>query len=204
MICNDCGAELKEGAGFCSGCGAAAGPRQPYAWREPSPNSPTFGLEHGEIGGVRSLTSSQQMTPAAQPAMACSLHPSLAAIGACVSCGCFLCRDCLVMSSGRNYCRRCLGSYNPAPLPAPPAQPQQVYIPPVQYVYRRKEPGLAVILSFFMPGLGQFYNGEVGKGLGFLIGFWVLIWVFIGIGFWIWSMADAYQVATEINAGRRA
>ena len=34
----------------------------------------------------------------------------------------------------------------------------------------RQSPGLAVILSFFFAGLGQFYNGHVGKVLLFMAG----------------------------------
>ena len=32
-----------------------------------------------------------------------------------------------------------------------------------------KNPSIAVVLSFFWPGLGQIYNGEIGKGIAFLI-----------------------------------
>ncbi len=49
-------------------------------------------------------------------------------------------------------------------------------------------------------------NGEVGKGIGILIGYfvsWILIIVLIGIvgvfGFWIWGMVDAYQGAVAYN-----
>ncbi|MBM4133396.1 MAG: hypothetical protein FJ245_06460 [Nitrospira sp.] len=33
-----------------------------------------------------------------------------------------------------------------------------------------KNPLLAAILSVLLPGLGQFYNREIGKGVGFLLG----------------------------------
>ena len=32
-----------------------------------------------------------------------------------------------------------------------------------------KNPGLAAVLSFLIPGLGQIYNGEVGKGILIII-----------------------------------
>lgn len=94
---------------------------------------------------------------------------------------------------------------NPPYNPPPPSYQYQIQVNPyVQPVYaKRKEPGIALLLSFLLPGLGQIYNGDVGKGIGFMIGFWVLIWVGIGIVFWIWGMIDAYQVATNINLGRR-
>jgi len=31
-----------------------------------------------------------------------------------------------------------------------------------------KNPGLAAVLSFFFAGLGQIYNGQIGKGLGIM------------------------------------
>jgi TM2 domain-containing membrane protein YozV len=89
--------------------------------------------------------------------------------------------------------------------PLPPVyqyQPIVYATPPVIYV-KRKEPGVALLLSFLLPGLGQIYNGDVGKGIAFMLGFFVLIWIGIGIAFWIWSMIDAYQSATNINMGRR-
>lgn len=101
--------------------------------------------------------------------------------------------------------------YQPVPTnppftpPPPPGYQYQVQVNPyVQPVYaRRKDPGIALLLSFLFPGLGQIYNGDVGKGIGFMIGFWILIWVGIGLIFWVWGMIDAYQVATNINLGRR-
>ncbi len=55
-----------------------------------------------------------------------------------------------------------------------------------------KNPGLAAVLSFFIPGVGQMYNGEIGKGILFLITAWLIIP-------WIWSIFDAYSVANRIN-----
>ena len=67
-------------------------------------------------------------------------------------------------------------------------------------VVNGKNPGVAFILSFFLPGFGQFYNGQIGKGFLYLIGFWILIWTIIGgIIVWIAGMADAYDSANKIN-----
>lgn len=70
-----------------------------------------------------------------------------------------------------------------------------------------KNPGLALVCSFFIPGLGQFVNGEGSKGALFLIGYivsWVLVFVLIGIpmifAVWIWSMVDAFTSAKNWNA----
>lgn len=91
-----------------------------------------------------------------------------------------------------------------APAAAPAAQPAQ-----------RKSPVLAVVLSFFICGLGQIYNGQVMKGLMFLL-LYILLWVVAGflviavVGFclfplplllWLYGLYDAYTVAEKINRG---
>jgi TM2 domain-containing membrane protein YozV len=70
-----------------------------------------------------------------------------------------------------------------------------------------KNPALALLVSFFLPGVGSMINGDVGKGIGILVGYVIsffLIIVLIGIvgviGFWIWGMVDAYQGARQWNA----
>jgi TM2 domain-containing membrane protein YozV len=70
-----------------------------------------------------------------------------------------------------------------------------------------KSPGLAAVLSFFFSGLGQIYNGQILKGLIFLVAYsfsWLMMWIVIGFIttpiLWIWGMVDAYHVAQKINA----
>jgi TM2 domain-containing membrane protein YozV len=59
-----------------------------------------------------------------------------------------------------------------------------------------KDPIVATILSFFIPGVGQFYNGDALKGVVMLVGAIVLSFTVLGtIAIWVWSMVDAYQVA---------
>jgi TM2 domain-containing membrane protein YozV len=67
-----------------------------------------------------------------------------------------------------------------------------------------KTPALALFLSFLIPGIGQFHNGDSKKG-GIIVGCWLLSWLligtagvgfFTGAGVWIWSMVDAYRVAS--------
>jgi len=89
--------------------------------------------------------------------------------------------------------------------PAAPAQPPAHYArqgPPVFY----KNPSIATVLSFPWMGAGQIYNGEIAKGLAFIIlyAFSVLL-MFVLIGFittpilWIWGMVDANGSAKRIN-----
>lgn len=70
-----------------------------------------------------------------------------------------------------------------------------------------KSPGLAAVLSFFICGLGQIYNGQILKGLVFVVAYlisWLMMWIVIGFIttpiMWIWGIVDAYHVAQKINA----
>ena len=70
-----------------------------------------------------------------------------------------------------------------------------------------RNPLIAGILSLLIPGLGQIYNGEIGKGIGLIIAHFIsLLLMFVIIGFittpilWIYGMVDAYQTAEKINA----
>ncbi len=65
-----------------------------------------------------------------------------------------------------------------------------------------KNPGTAAVLSFFIPGVGQIYNGEFLRGIFWLIvtpGFWLgtggtLGWVCHLIAAW-----TAYHRAARLN-----
>jgi TM2 domain-containing membrane protein YozV len=59
-----------------------------------------------------------------------------------------------------------------------------------------KDPMLAAIMSFFIVGLGQLYNGDVLKGIVMFIGAIILAFTIIGfLAIWVWAIIDAYQVA---------
>jgi TM2 domain-containing membrane protein YozV len=69
-----------------------------------------------------------------------------------------------------------------------------------------KNPGLAAVLSFFYMGLGQIYNGQIAKGIAFIIAYsisWLLIVVLVGMIttpiLFIYGMYDAYRSAEKIN-----
>ena len=71
-----------------------------------------------------------------------------------------------------------------------------------------RSPELAAILSFLVVGLGQLHNGEIEKGIIFIICYVVSIALCIfGIGLfllpilWIYSIYDAYNSAKKINNG---
>lgn len=107
----------------------------------------------------------------------------------------------------------------PAPPPPPPVQyPAQPYPPMPGYQVNNSAPftppksaGLAAILSFLFCGLGQLYNGEIGKSVAFLAagifgGLLICIligWIILPV-IWIVGIIDAYQSAERINAQARA
>jgi TM2 domain-containing membrane protein YozV len=114
--------------------------------------------------------------------------------------------------------------YGPPSVPAPGPYGQQVQHAPIgslanpQLAYTQqgyvavtqvapKSPGLALLASFFVPGLGQLMNGQAGKGvLMFALYLFSFVLMFVLIGFltapavWIWSMVDAYSGAQQWNA----
>ena len=67
-----------------------------------------------------------------------------------------------------------------------------------------KSPGLAAVASFFVPGLGQVYNGEIAKGLVLMvvtIGLAItIIGAVLALPLWIWLIYDAYKVAERGGA----
>lgn len=70
-----------------------------------------------------------------------------------------------------------------------------------------KSPGLAVLLSFLIPGVGQFYCGDSKKG-GIMLAIYFVSWLLVGfgigfigiLGVWLWSMIDAYNLASGKTA----
>ncbi|MCX5497117.1 GYF domain-containing protein [Kaistia dalseonensis] len=62
-----------------------------------------------------------------------------------------------------------------------------------------KSAGVALLLSLLCAGLGQFYNGQVGKGILMFIMMVALWFVFLGWIVWIWSAVDAYRTAKAMN-----
>jgi TM2 domain-containing membrane protein YozV len=85
--------------------------------------------------------------------------------------------------------------------PPPTVAPQYANV-------ERKSEGIAAIASFVFVGLGQIYNGQIGKGIMFLIIGVILVFTMILlIGFllypifWVYNIYDAYNTAKRINAG---
>jgi TM2 domain-containing membrane protein YozV len=80
---------------------------------------------------------------------------------------------------------------------------QEIYLSGKRFILMAS-PLIAVILSFFIPGLGQFYTGQLLKAVLLFIAaviFGGLSTILIGIPFyiiiWLYSMYDAYTTAKE-------
>ncbi|HEY3605984.1 MAG TPA: hypothetical protein VGL06_00695 [Pseudonocardiaceae bacterium] len=87
--------------------------------------------------------------------------------------------------------------------PAGQPYPQQQY---PQMTVAPKSPGVAVLASFFIPGLGSMISGRAGIGVLILCLYvvsWFLTIVVIGfvglVGFWIWGMIQGYADAVAWN-----
>lgn len=69
-----------------------------------------------------------------------------------------------------------------------------------------KNSGVAAVCSFLWAGIGQVYNGQLGKGIAmalvqviFLFLSFAVIGVPFFLGLWVWGVYDAYQQAEAIN-----
>ncbi len=70
------------------------------------------------------------------------------------------------------------------------------------YETYKKSEAIALILSFLLPGLGQFYLGKIGRGLLFLFGTIIAALFTFGFGgfvVWVWNIIDAYNLAKKHN-----
>jgi TM2 domain-containing membrane protein YozV len=99
------------------------------------------------------------------------------------------------------FCRACGAALGSVPEPPPPSEQgtmRERRPPATRSNPTGKNPVLAAVLSAVIPGVGQFYNGDMKKGAVMLI-----VAVLLGpptagvvwLGMAIWSAIDAYQVA---------
>ena len=93
----------------------------------------------------------------------CYIHARRIAIGKCVGCGVTLCDECRVLVGGKIHCRRC-------------AKKAMTNV----HVQAARNPIVAAVSSFIVPGFGQVYNGQIGKGIfdhdQQLVGFSLVVW----------------------------
>lgn len=89
--------------------------------------------------------------------------------------------------------------------PSFPPGPGGYGTPPVMQVMP-KNPAIALLISFFIPGVGSMYAGKTNTGVIILVCYivalglsFLLIGVPFAIGLWIWGMIDAYKAAQVWN-----
>jgi TM2 domain-containing membrane protein YozV len=84
-----------------------------------------------------------------------------------------------------------------------PTAHQAAYTQQPVAVREEKNAGVALILSFFFTGSGQVYNGEMGKGIGVLLGTIIgyMIFVIPGLLVFLYGLYDAYTTAQKMNKG---
>lgn len=138
--------------------------------------------------------------------MRCHTHTDTEAVGVCTVCGHGVCEGCGVNVGGQIRCKSCLATSSPEKFSGPLfSQEAQL-----------KEPAFALMLSILHGGFGQFYNGEIKKGIlilvskvvaiiigiVFLFVFWPLglaIIIFGWVPLWIYGMYDAYVSCVKLN-----
>jgi TM2 domain-containing membrane protein YozV len=183
MYCSKCGSPNAENARFCASCGQAQGapPQLGHAYANSSQS-----VAEPQYSSVPPPPSrSWQQPGAAAPQMASRVEPQSQP---------GMPQQQIPMQASPVYYQdpRVRGS---APV---------LMSPGTRRFAVGKSPGLAVFLSFFIPGVGQFYCGATAKGglmlgLGFLAVFLLPVFgfgVLCLIGIRIWSMIDAYNVAS--------
>jgi TM2 domain-containing membrane protein YozV len=111
-------------------------------------------------------------------------------------------------------CPSCGGHFQMPPIAPPQAVPFAFAATPQaasqQYRQESRAPGIAAVMSFVIPGAGQIFNGQIGKGIMmcclYAVG-WIFVVFLIGIpivlGVWAWAIYDAYSVAENPPRKRR-
>jgi TM2 domain-containing membrane protein YozV len=69
---------------------------------------------------------------------------------------------------------------------------------------KMRDPGIAAVLSFFIPGVGQIYNGKILRGIFWLIvtpGIWIGTGGLLG---WVCHLISAYTAYSYASRHRYA
>jgi TM2 domain-containing membrane protein YozV len=107
-------------------------------------------------------------------------------------------------AAGARFCAKCgtaLATTAPAPAAPEPITTVRTSSPAAVAAVSPtgKQPWLALVLSLVIVGVGQLYNNDWKKALAMFVGAILGIYLTAGIAtfaIWIWSMVDAYRVAS--------
>ena len=112
----------------------------------------------------------------------------------------------------RSFCRACGNSIDPRAMMCPACGVAaggavSATAAMAALSMQHKSPGMAILLSIFLPGAGQFYVGRTGRGIAFFcaaVFSYVLIVVLLGLILVpivvIWAAVDANKLANAHNA----
>jgi len=107
---------------------------------------------------------------------------------------------------GNAFCQNCGAPVQAGSQPAPTYGTIPQMAPGPQAPSRSMV--VALVLSFILPGLGQYYAGQKKKGRNFIIIAIVLfLTIFLEIGiilyplFWLYSMVDTFMTVRKANSG---
>ena len=179
--CTSCGAIISTGSVTCASCGA---PQR----RQVS------GGGGGFCGSCGTTLISKNAPCPSCGHVKTTFNPQQANSGFCSSCGAAL----IGKSTTCMKCGYTKTKYNPM-------------TPPQGALYKNEGTGLilSIVLGLFcLNGIGQIYAGKVGRGIGIMIGSWVLIVVGVltfGIGLiaylaiFIWQIFDTKKLCREYN-----
>ena len=179
--CTSCGAIISTGSTTCASCGA---PQR----RQVS------GGGGGFCGSCGTTLISKNAPCPSCGHVKTTFNPQQANSGFCSSCGAAL----IGKSTTCMKCGYTKTKYNPM-------------TPPQGALYKNEGTGLilSIVLGLFcLNGIGQIYAGKVGRGIGIMIGSWVLIVVGVltfGIGLiaylaiFIWQIFDTKKLCREYN-----
>ena len=179
--CTSCGAIISTGSTTCASCGA---PQR----RQVS------GGGGGFCGSCGTALISKNAPCPSCGHVKTTFNPQQANSGFCSSCGAAL----IGKSTTCMKCGYTKTKYNPM-------------TPPQGALYKNEGTGLilSIVLGLFcLNGIGQIYAGKVGRGIGIMIGSWVLIVVGVltfGIGLiaylaiFIWQIFDTKKLCREFN-----
>ena len=179
--CTSCGAIISTGSTTCASCGA---PQR----RQVS------GGGGGFCGSCGTALISKNAPCPSCGHVKTTFNPQQASSGFCSSCGAAL----IGKSTTCMKCGYTKTKYNPM-------------TPPQGALYKNEGTGLilSIVLGLFcLNGIGQIYAGKVGRGIGIMIGSWVLIVVGVltfGIGLiaylaiFIWQIFDTKKLCSEFN-----
>ncbi len=130
--------------------------------------------------------------------MSCYYHPERDAKNNCLKCNKPLCEECSIETNGKVFCKECVAE-----------EIKRIQV-------KKKSPSLAAILSI-VPGLGAIYNGQILKGISFILifaslvgledyakGFENNIFGLMIAGFFLYMIIDSYNSARVINLGLEA